>query len=352
MKPISSRGFSIVELLIAVALSMILTLGLIRVFTSSKQGYRVQESRSRMQENGRFAMDYLTRAIRLSDYWSSARPENIRIETTAPFVSACGLALQTGALANLVEGIRGFNGAASTSGIPADCAEDRTANSDAILLRYADPDTAATAGADLDTTKTNLSTAGNDNGAIFLRVLTGGIGVLFDAKNTTVLDNALSNPADSYAGSSVERPGNIINYKYRTELFYLRRRDASDATLPPSLYYSRNIYRTTPTPAGSAMVATELVEGIEMMKFEYGIDTDNDLLVDGYRPAASITNWSQVMSVRVGLIVLGDAREQFADASSYTMPGGYAHTVPTGFTGFQRFQFVREVQIRNRTTAR
>ena len=344
-----SRGFSIIELLVAVALSLILTLGLISVFTSSKQGYRVQESRSRMQENGRFAMDYLARAVRLADYWGSAKPENIRIETTAPFVSACGLALQDGALANLVEGIRGFNGAASSSGIPADCAESRTANSDAILVRYADPDTGITAATDISATSAALVSAGDENGAIFLRVLTGGIGVLFDAKNTTALNSALANPADAYAASDVERPGNVINYKYRTELFYLRPRETG---LAPSLYYSRNVYRTAPTPAGSAIAATEVVEGIEMMKFEYGIDTNNDLLVDGYRPPASITNWAQVLSVRIGLVVLGDARDQFSDTSTYTMPGGYSHAVPAAFSGFQRFQFVREVQIRNRTTAR
>lgn len=345
-------GFSIIELLIAVALSLVLTLGLISVFTSSKQGYRVQESRGRMQENARFAMDYLARAVRLADYWGSARPEAIRLDTTAPFVSDCGVALQTGTLANLVEGIRGFNGAAASPGIPADCVDSRTANSDALLVRYADPDTAMTASTTLAATKTALSDAGNDAGAIFLRVLTGSLGVLFDAKTSSALDSALANPADSYGGSGVERPGNLINYKYRTELFYLRRRDTADTTLPPSLYYSRNIYRTSPAPAGSAMQATELVEGIEMMKFEYGIDTNADRLVDGYRPAASVTDWAQVLSVRIGLVVLGDQRDEYGDSSTYTLPGGYSHTAPSGFNRYQRFQFVREVQIRNRTTAR
>ena len=62
------RGLTLVELMIAMLLGLFLLGGLLQIFISSKQTYRMQEGLSRLQENGRFAIDFMARDIRLAGY--------------------------------------------------------------------------------------------------------------------------------------------------------------------------------------------------------------------------------------------------------------------------------------------
>ena len=59
-------GMSLVELMVAITLSLILTLGIIQIFSSSKQTGRVQEALARLQENARFTLDILSRDLRMA----------------------------------------------------------------------------------------------------------------------------------------------------------------------------------------------------------------------------------------------------------------------------------------------
>lgn len=347
------QGFSIIELLIAVTLGLILTVGLISVFINSKQGYRVQESRSRMQENGRFALDYLTRAARLADFWGSVPPGQIRIDSPAPFTGGCGLQLQSGSYANLTDGIRGYDGAAAAPTDLASCISNFVPQSDGMVIRYGDPDLVVSKQASTAATTAALLAAAADNGSAFVRVLAGRSATIFNALNGTAMNNALNTAPfkeDAIAPALPPPPGALINYRYRAELYYLRMSDAADGPVTPSLYYSRNVT----SGSNSSTLATALVDGIEMMQLEYGLDTNGDQLADRYMAASAIAagNWGQVVAVRVNLIVRGDTLDNFTDSSSYNMAGGYTYTPASADQKYQRMQLVKEVQLRNRTKPR
>lgn len=64
----SQKGVSFVELLIAVTLSIFIAATLISLFVNSKQSYRINENMSRLQENARFAVTYLSGDLRMADY--------------------------------------------------------------------------------------------------------------------------------------------------------------------------------------------------------------------------------------------------------------------------------------------
>ncbi len=64
----SQRGFTLIELMIAMLIGVFLMTGVIQIFLSAKQAYRLQENLSRLQENGRFAMDMITKDIRMAGY--------------------------------------------------------------------------------------------------------------------------------------------------------------------------------------------------------------------------------------------------------------------------------------------
>jgi prepilin-type N-terminal cleavage/methylation domain-containing protein len=62
------QGLSLVELMVALVLGLLLMTGIIQVFLSSKQTYATNEAMARMQENGRFALEFMSRSARLAGY--------------------------------------------------------------------------------------------------------------------------------------------------------------------------------------------------------------------------------------------------------------------------------------------
>jgi type IV pilus assembly protein PilW len=62
------RGLSLVELMIAITLSIFIVAAMISLFINSKENYRLNENMSRLQENARFAVSFLSRDIRMADY--------------------------------------------------------------------------------------------------------------------------------------------------------------------------------------------------------------------------------------------------------------------------------------------
>ena len=63
------HGISLIETLLALVLSSIISILVVQSFSQSKFLYLDGESRARAQENGRYAMQLLTKAIRSADYW-------------------------------------------------------------------------------------------------------------------------------------------------------------------------------------------------------------------------------------------------------------------------------------------
>jgi len=61
-------GISVVEIMVSIAISLILLAGVMQIMFTNKQTYRVQEAFARLQENGRFAMDFLAKDIRMAGF--------------------------------------------------------------------------------------------------------------------------------------------------------------------------------------------------------------------------------------------------------------------------------------------
>ena len=62
------RGYSLIELLIALVLGVAVLLGLSTVFVTVNQTFRFQETTGRMQEDGVFALDSLAQNLRMAGY--------------------------------------------------------------------------------------------------------------------------------------------------------------------------------------------------------------------------------------------------------------------------------------------
>ena len=64
----SWSGFSLVELMVAIVISSLLLVGVLQIFISSRESYKLDEGLSRIQENGRFATEFLEREIRMAGH--------------------------------------------------------------------------------------------------------------------------------------------------------------------------------------------------------------------------------------------------------------------------------------------
>jgi type IV pilus assembly protein PilW len=62
--PSASAGFTLIELLVALAVGLFLLGGVISIFVSNQQNYKINENLSRIQENARFAVEQIGREVR------------------------------------------------------------------------------------------------------------------------------------------------------------------------------------------------------------------------------------------------------------------------------------------------
>jgi type IV pilus assembly protein PilW len=67
--PRSARGFSIIELMIALTLGMVIIFGIVQLFTANDRTYSLLNAQSRLQESGRFAFDFIKEQTRSSGFY-------------------------------------------------------------------------------------------------------------------------------------------------------------------------------------------------------------------------------------------------------------------------------------------
>ena len=76
-------GFSLIELMIAMGLSIAIMAGVTQFMLSSRSTYDFNDEQTRVQENGRIALDIIVKDIRIAGY---RNPDNLAIATTNTFV--------------------------------------------------------------------------------------------------------------------------------------------------------------------------------------------------------------------------------------------------------------------------
>jgi len=281
MNPMSfrgQRGLSLVELMVAMALSLLLMLGVIQIFLSSKQTYSTNNALSRVQESGRFAMDFLIQDIRNTGYKGQCMGEPLNHGVS-------------NILWRLEDPIQGWNDITTKpthlSGTPVN-------GTDAILIKF------AAGPGEINVNTGNTAT----NNTINLGTNTSGV-----AKHAiTLVSDALScdlfeNAADSNATSVAKSTGSDWTHAYTNETevlplqnstYYIRANNGR----PNSLVRER-LSTSTTTPV---WITEELVEGVQDMQILYGI-ASADRQVSDYVTANNITNWSNVVAVRIDLLV-------------------------------------------------
>ncbi len=267
------QGLSLIELMVAIVISSLLMAGTIQLFVNNNQTYRVQEAVSRLQENGRFAIQFLTQDIRMTDFWGCVGT----ISSVTNHLNANTY------LANPGNG--GISGADNTG----------LNGSDTIILQGAYGLGTSIASHDRSTASFTLSTVNHGLKNFDIVVST-------DCEKADIFEITSANPGNSATviGHTVpvaDGPGNatIPNLTYNEGEIYKAYQYsysiAAGASGQPALFRSTN---------GTNQ---ELVEGIENMQIKYGEDTDGDGAANIYRDSGAVTDMENVVSIRITLTV-------------------------------------------------
>ncbi len=281
--PVSQKkqqGLTLIEMMVAITISLILLAGVIQIFVGNKQTYRITEELSRVQENGRFSMDFIAREIRMADFWGCANAASDVTNHLGPpnppdTPDAHPVDPSSG---NTIDGTNntGLNG------------------SDTLVLQGAygkglGIETHSIAAASFDVTTVNHGL--ND----------GDVIIATDCEKADVLEVTNSNPGTNNTivanlGNNLPGFGNLTKpgfeyngsgtiYRVKSVTYTIK----AGASGEPALFRNEN---------GNDV---ELVEGVENMQILYGEDTDDDKTANRYLPAGGLLVMDNVVSIRVTL---------------------------------------------------
>jgi len=306
----TQSGFTLVELMIAMVISLMLLAGTISIFISNKQVYRISEASSRVQESGRFALNFLKRDVRMAGFMgclgtAGGGVVNNNVDTTKV------------PSANLSYAVTGFDGtnavigySYATGALPAGMTGlglstgtnlgDVMTNTDSVVIKRAE----ACEGGSLVNPKDNANFKIADNTSCGIQkndvviVTNCEKSDMFAVVNTV---GATASPATLSTGSSLNINNKVSAsygkeseiYRFQVSAFYI----GVGTTGGPSLF-SRTL-------VNGAFVNRELVEDVEAMTVTYGVDSDADKAANYYVAAGSLVaaDWVKVVSVRISVDV-------------------------------------------------
>lgn len=334
------RGMSLVELMIAMTVGLIALAGVGYLYLESRQAFRSIDNLSRMQETARYAMEILSRDLRMAGYRGCAS-SSVSLTNTLNNAAAFGYDFGTP--------INGFDasgggwspslpsGAGGLSGLSV------LAGTDAITLRGAFgggttvTDQPGNSSADLKVTTPN------DLQIDDIVMVTDCVGAsVFQITNfnvTGAAQNVVHNTGGASPGNATKDlgrryvSGEIV--KMQSKTYFIR----NGANGRPALWQFDN-YRA----AGGDNPA-EIAEGVENMQIQYGIDANADGVVESYSSGGGVANWNQVAAVRISLLVAGNDDKVASAKQTYTYDGASV----TAADQRLRQVFTTTISVRNKT---
>ena len=359
----SSRGFSLIELMTAVTIGMLVLAGLASVFSNSSASYRELKKTSEQIENGRYAIDLLTQDLRhagfYGEYWKLPAVPASADPCTAP---------TDGTVSDTVNNflslpIDVYPAASFTArpSVPTACAglltnANLAPGSDIVVVRRADTVPATAITANLFYLQTTADTAD---------LQLGVAGTPTSAQNARLAASTLlrRNFTVAATGTPPQFP-QVAAYvrRFRTHIYFVAPCSVpSDGT---SICTGASDDQGAPIPtlkrlemgANGAFSIVPMVEGIQAMRVEYGVDNIpatadpgtgqiGDGVPDAYTHTRTIADLSNAVAAKVYVLAVNtQATPDYTDNKTYALGG-----LSTGVIGghYKRHVYGAETRIIN-----
>lgn len=360
MRPASNRhrqaGLTLIELMISLVIGLLILGALLVAYLGSRSAYRSNDSLARVQEAGRFSLDFIAQDARMSGF-IGCRSRNLTIDDqstvniTSPAVTFNGSR----------DGIRGFDGS-NTGSIgqwtnPTTIA--RVGSSDVLTIRRA---AGAAVGIALNsdpvarTVTLRHNAIGVQNGDLAVLVNCERAMVFF-VTNSPALTGAGNYPTVLEYKASGGGPGGTLGNNTAIPVppfFTVGSRSEVTRFIEISYFIGVNSAGRPSLFRAASGAVEELVENVEDMDILYGVDTtlpDQDGIIDVYQRADQVTDWGRVASARISLLIVGPEDNVTTAAQTYTFresTGDGVADVQAAADRRLRHVFTTTISLRNR----
>jgi len=322
------HGVTLVELMVALALGLLITVAMLKVYVDASRMYRFNEGLARVQENGRFALEFIRRDARVAGFWGcySDAPLTNQISAT----SDAWLDVAAGH-------ITGTN-------------DDGLNSADSITFR-----SATGSGTLVNTTMTAIS---GDVSVDSVATITSGMAVLIsDCNNGDIFQvTGISGTSLAHAaGTNTNTSANLSKaYASGSRVYQAQQ---STFCIAPGADPSQPSLRRLINPTSGQTCASngdELIEGVENLQILYGEDTDADSegangdgTANRYVPIGTASlDIDRVVSVRLSLLARSLNNNLTTAPSPYTFNG--TAVTPGATDKYLRKVFTTTITLRNK----
>lgn len=286
MKQRLQAGLSLIELMIAMVLGLVIMLGVIQVFLSSKQTYTANSALSRVQESGRFAIDFISYDLRNAGYRGECLSEANSLVSSP-----------TDDRNNINLSMKGWEAQTDLPSWPNNIGTEKLAGTDSILIKHAALSAGALGTTDVPTggPVTMIGATVDDSAYV---VISNALGCDLFKSGTNTTTSITKDSSGSL--SQVYVPAITKVLKFQSHQYYIK----NGANGQPSLW------RTNWNKGSGVPDTEELIEGIHSLQLEYGLGTgvgENRALANSaFVKANAVTDWNNVVAVKVTLLAVGD----------------------------------------------
>ncbi|RJG11978.1 prepilin-type N-terminal cleavage/methylation domain-containing protein [Pseudomonas cavernicola] len=337
------QGLSLVELMVAMAIGLVISLAVMQVFISNKNTFVMQGAASHLQENGRFALQYLAAELRPVGVGLGARLD----EESICVVATGGAAAEWNAMNRPIWGQRitanGALGAVGTDQLSMfvndGCESFLTAGE---LLKP---------GANANIKVTAYCPSMQQDRAVMVLDMEKAVIIRVSNKpnssgsgQVTLTHAAGNNNKDAKCGGfkfsdiAFTSPARVVGFSHKT--FYVADTDRAAVTGQPiRALFVRDVAQI---PAQS----TEIVEGVESMRTHYGVAAAGSVGVQTYLSATEVeaaNRWGDVRTVKIDLLLVTAERAPGAQDQAIQFDGA-----AVAADGRLRQVFSTVVALRNR----
>lgn len=318
--PSGQSGLSLIELMIALLLGVLLSIGLVQVFSSNSQSFRTNEASARVQESGRIAADILARALRNAGFFGCFPLQGVtnNLDETDP---------------NYDRERHGFE-VLGVSAIDDASYSERPAGAVAgtdffrVTAVRRPGETVKLAEAMSDTTDIELTEAGTLQVGDFIYLSDCEHGDIFQISSLATAGSTVKITANDSNGSSGV-PGNDFSANAPAACTVAGSCLSAAYTAGTEVFqpYSEIYYIGESADGGRSLflrlsdgTSVELVAGVEDMAVRFGEGTTTTG-VQNWREADSVTDWDDILAVEVSLLVASPNDNVVDSPQSYCFPG-------------------------------
>jgi type IV pilus assembly protein PilW len=262
------QGFTLLEIFISLVIGLVIIGGTLSVFVGMKSTTTETSSMGELQENGRFAVSLLTDDLLRQNFWGDYVGDlsfvTLLSNPVAPVTDCVGGGVNN---ASFHSGIGNFRTLWATAVVAptilGGCITNAASNSDVIQIKR----------------------------AIAVPVAANAL------NNNRYYIQSNSNKANIFAGdAAVAALENSRIWEYQHHIYYVREESIGNSgQIVPVLVQGR--LQNAATPIGFNM----LVEGIERIHYMFGVDTDEDGVVNAYMSSNDMSEnaWDNNNGIRI-----------------------------------------------------